>query len=77
MKQKGVYFNEADPKQFTFWLGYFCTRMRRQGLFRNALLAESLEAGLKDLADELRRLVDWRKETCRGCLCIETQWCTG
>jgi hypothetical protein len=51
--------------------------MWKQGLFGNALLAEILEAGLKDLADELRRLVDAGKKTCRGCLCIEAQCCTG
>jgi hypothetical protein len=66
MEQNRVeHFIDADPTHFPFWLGYFRTRKVpyvEAGPLRQRLIVESEEAGLKDLADELRRLVDWRRE---------------
>jgi uncharacterized protein YjbI with pentapeptide repeats len=59
------HFIDADPTHFPFWLGYFRTRKVpyvEAGPLRQSLIVDSEEAGLKDLAHALRRLVDWRRE---------------
>jgi uncharacterized protein YjbI with pentapeptide repeats len=64
MEQNRVHFIDADPKHLSLWLGYFRTRKVpyvEAGSRRQRLIAESEEAGLTDLADELHRLVDWRR----------------
>jgi uncharacterized protein YjbI with pentapeptide repeats len=65
------HFIDADPTHFLFWLGYFRTRKVpyvERGLLRERLICESEEAGLKDLADALRELVDYRQAELRGLL---------
>jgi protein phosphatase len=61
MKQNRVHFIDAEPKHLSFWLGYFRTRKVpyvERGLLRERLICDSEEAGLKDLADELRELFE-------------------
>jgi len=65
------HFIDADPTHFPFWLGYFRTRKVpyvEAGPLRQRLIVDSEEAGLKDLAHALRRLVDWRREDLQGLL---------
>ncbi len=74
---------DVDPSHFSFWLGYIRTRKVPRveaGTLRQRLTVESEEVRLKDLADELRMFVDWRREdlqrrlVLRGTVLHVTRW---